>query len=48
MTNRDLMTRRLYDYRTLTIIGGVQSIYNKKIIIYKKIYIDDLLDYLDM
>ena len=46
MTNRDLMTRRLYDYRTLTIIGGVQNI--KKSSRYKRDYIEDLLDYLDI
>jgi hypothetical protein len=48
MTNRDLMIRRLYDYKTLTIISCVQNIYYKKTIIYKKDYIDDLLDYLDI
>jgi hypothetical protein len=46
MTNRDLMIRRLYDYKVLTIIGSVQNI--KKSSIYKRDYIDDLLDYLDI
>jgi len=48
MTNRDLMIRRLYDYKVLTIISSVHNIYYTKSSIYKRDYIDDFLDYLDI
>ena len=49
MTNRDLMLRRLYDYKTSYVICSVQHIIRyKKTIINKPQYINDLLDYLDI